>query len=118
MRLSVASALTVLVISASLTSAAAPATAPAAAKPQQSRYGGGDGLSKQTAVVIRAGGEASATQAEYAWIKEHYPGSTPISQALTPWDTDGKRYERITIHASSGDSVVLWFEISARFKQQ
>jgi hypothetical protein len=107
-----------LALAACLTSEPAFAKAPATPQPQESRYGGGDGLSKQHAVIIHAGGQDSGTEAEYSWIKSHYPGSTPISQALTPWDTDGKRYQRITIHTGSGDSVDLWFEISALFRHQ
>jgi hypothetical protein len=116
MKLSMASHVALLVIMACAAGTLGVAQSPPGAMPPQTKYGGGDGLSKQTAVIIRSGGEAAGTESEYSWIKAHYPGSTPISQALTPWDSDGKRYQRITVHTSSGDDVVIWFEISALFK--
>jgi hypothetical protein len=116
MKLSMTPSAALLIIAACAAGTPGLAQSPAGATPPQNKYGGGDGLSKQTAVIIRSGGKASGTESEYSWIKAHYPGSTPISQALTPWDSDGKRYQRITVHTSSGDDVVIWFEISALLK--
>jgi hypothetical protein len=114
---SVLTFLAALICVASLATTPAAAKAPAGPQPEEPTYDGGDGLSKQNAVIIHSGSETSGTQAEYAWLKKHYPGSTPISQGLTPWDSDGKRYQRVTIHTSSGDDVVVWFEISALFRK-
>jgi hypothetical protein len=38
-------------------------------------YSGGDGTTAQTAVVIDAEDDISATRAEYAWLREHVPGA-------------------------------------------
>ncbi len=84
---------------------------------QPSPYGGGDGLSAKTAVVIRATGEVAGIRSEYAWIADYYPGSKRVSQALTAGDDDQhKRYDIITIQTSAGTKVVLWFDISAMFQ--
>ncbi|SRR5579871_583748 len=79
-------------------------------------YAGGDGLSKKTAVVLTSKGEVAGIRSEYAWISAHYPGSKPLTQALTPWDNDGRRFDRITVRTTSGKSLVLWFDISALYK--
>ena len=79
------------------------------------RYSGGNGLSKETAVVLGAKSSYSGVPSEYAWIRHHYPGSKPLLQSLTPWDNE-KRYDIIEIATKDGDKVVLWFDISEMYK--
>ena len=80
-----------------------------------SLYGGGDGLSKKTAVIVKSGSDYIGVRSEYEWIANRYPGSKPISQALTAWD-HGKRYDRMIVQTSTGQQVVLWFDISAMYR--
>lgn len=80
-----------------------------------SLYGGGNGLSKKTAVIVKSGSDYVGVRSEYEWIANRYPGSKPTSQALTAWD-HGKRYDRMIVQTSTGQQVVLWFDISAMYR--
>lgn len=84
--------------------------------PDTSLYDGGDGLSAKTAVVIRSGSEVAGVRSEYSWISAHYRGAQRVSQALTAWDKDHRRYDIITIKTSDDREVVIWFDISAMYK--
>jgi hypothetical protein len=75
-----------------------------------------DGLSQATAVIIQLKTEVAGIRSEYAWITEHYPGSKKLSQALTAWDDQHKRYDIITIETSDNRKVVLWFDITAMYE--
>jgi hypothetical protein len=77
-----------------------------------SLFGGGNGLSKKTAIIVKAQSEARGVGSEYAWISSRYPGSKPLDQALTARDDEGKQYDVITVRTSTGTKIVLWFEIS------
>jgi hypothetical protein len=78
-----------------------------------SLYGGGNGLSKNTAIILKAPNEARGVGSEYAWIASRYPGSKPLSQTLTAALDDGKQYDVITVRTSAGSKIVLWFDLSA-----
>jgi hypothetical protein len=80
-----------------------------------SLYGGGDGLSPKTAVVIKSRGDVAGVRSEYSWIADHYPKSQRVRQALTAAHDDGKRYDMITIKTIDDRTVILWFDISAMF---
>jgi hypothetical protein len=82
----------------------------------RSLFGGGDGLSKNTAVIVKALNEARGVSSEYAWIASRYPGAKPMSQLLTAKDDDGKTYDVITVNTSEGAKIVLWFDISAMYE--
>jgi hypothetical protein len=79
------------------------------------RYGGGNGRSQESAVVIKAASEAVGVGSEYAWIADAYPGAKVIDQALTAWE-NGKRYDILTVKTSGGERLTLWFDISAMYK--
>ena len=79
-------------------------------------YGGGDGLSKETAVLPKFDSPFKGVPSEYAWIRHHYPGSKPLTQALTARDEAGKRYDIITIQTKDGAEVKLWFDLSSMYK--
>jgi hypothetical protein len=85
----------------------------------QSWYGGGNGLSKEAAIVLNLKGaprHADLVGAlEYAWILHHYPSSRPVAQALPP-QVNGQRYDVITLETKSGENVTLWFDISDAYK--
>ena len=38
-----------------------------------------------------------------------------VEQALTAWE-NGKRYDILTIKTKSGESLELWFDITAMYK--
>ena len=81
-----------------------------------SLYGGGDGLSKKSAVIVKARAEYAGVRSEYAWIASRYPGSKPISQKLTARDERGRNYNVITVRTSAGAKIVLWFDVSAMYQ--
>jgi len=81
-----------------------------------SLYGGGDGLSKKTAVIVKARAEYAGVRSEYVWIASRYPGSKPISQKLTARDEHGRNYNIITVRTSGGAKIVLWFDVSAMYR--
>jgi hypothetical protein len=81
-----------------------------------SLYGGGDGLSKKTAVIVKARAEYAGVRSEYAWIASRYPGSRPISQELTARDEHGRNYNVITVRTSGGAKKVLWFDVSEIYR--
>jgi hypothetical protein len=81
-----------------------------------SLYGGGDGLSKKTAVIVKARAQYAGVRSEYAWIASRYPGSKPISQELTARDDRGRNYDVITVRTSVGAKIVLWFDVSAMYQ--
>ena len=78
------------------------------------QYGGGDGLSLATAVVIlHAKGESDGVRAEYHWIATHYPDWKVRGQALL----QGKKgiYDKIVCVKPDGKTVDIFFEISGFF---
>jgi hypothetical protein len=77
-------------------------------------FGGGDGSTMETAVVIETTQKSSAgVQAEYAWLGRHYPGYRRISQALL--HDGGKSYDLFELEAPGGQRRNVYFDISAFF---
>ena len=72
-----------------------------------------EGSSYETAVVINESSETEGVNAEYAWIKEHYPGSEVTSQALNYYKD--KPYDIIDIVNGKGEKLSLYFDISKFF---
>ena len=113
----------VVVLSVALVSGdalgAEPATEKQAKMPSYlntSFYGGGDGLSKKTAVIVKTRAQYAGVRSEYAWIASRYPGSKPISRELTARDEHGRNYDVITVRTSAGPKIVLWFDVSAMYQ--
>jgi hypothetical protein len=79
-------------------------------------YGGGDGLSKKTAVIVKSRDQYAGVRSEYAWIASRYPGSKPISRELTARDDRGRNYDVITVRTSARAKIVLWFDVSAMYQ--
>lgn len=71
----------------------------------------GDGSSYQKAIVITEKTETTGIQAEYSWIKEHYPDYKVISQSLQYHNK--KPYDIINIVTSKGESKAIYFDISS-----
>jgi hypothetical protein len=79
-----------------------------------SRFGGGDGLSRENAVVILTQGHASGVASEYAWLRKHYPGGKRTTQSVTQ-PIDGRRYDVLTVETAEGRTLEIWFDITAFF---
>ena len=91
-----------------LVAAMACATAPPA--PQPAAAGTQDGRSCETAIAVTAKNEREGISAEYAWIKQHYPGSKRGGQALT--QCNGKAVDRIDFTDGDGNKLTVYFDIS------
>ncbi|MBK0378350.1 hypothetical protein [Mucilaginibacter segetis] len=69
-----------------------------------------DGKSYETAVIITETHEKPGIDAEYAWLKEHYPGYKTRSQALTY--KDKRPYDIINITTADGKELSVYFDIN------
>jgi len=67
----------------------------------------GDGTSFQTAVI------AKSIASEYEWIREHYPGSKVVQQALV--SEKGRRYDVLTTKLADGSTKEFYFNIDSFF---
>ena len=77
------------------------------------RYSTGDGLSKETAIVISGATDTRAgIEAEYRWIETHLPGTTIESQSLV---MGPKPLDAFTVKLPSGETRKVYFDISAFF---
>jgi len=81
-----------------------------AGPPKPVTFGGGNGLSYATAVVVHASDKGSGVKSEYDYIRAHYPGHHFISQALA-FD-HGKSYDIMTFTSADRKKHVLYFDIS------
>ena len=64
-------------------------------------------------IVINAKNEDEGIKAEYAWIREHYPGAQRGGQGLA--QCNGKPADRIDFTDANGNKVALYFDISGWF---
>jgi hypothetical protein len=80
-------------------------------------FGGGNGESFETAVIVNAGDSAAGIDAEYGYITSQCGRRnkdwTARSQALH--DHDGKPYDVLTIQLSNGEERTFYFDISNFF---
>jgi hypothetical protein len=76
-------------------------------------FGGGDGSSFETAVIVRAPDGAEGVRAEYAWLARHFPGSRPWRQSLR--NRGERSYDVVEFHDADGTKRELWFDITAFF---
>jgi hypothetical protein len=72
-----------------------------------------DGLSYETAVVIKEKTEAKGVPAEYKWLAKHYPGYKLEHQSLMT-DRD-KPYDLMAIVLADGSRLTIYFDISHYF---
>ena len=75
-------------------------------------YGGGDGSTREKAVLVISTHEIQGVEAEYAWIEEHLPGATIESVALV---RDKSVYDVFKVTLPSGESRFVYFDISMFF---
>lgn len=78
---------------------------------------GGDGSSKEQAVIINATSTNVGVTAEYDYIKKKY-GQENVdwereSQMLTRKQLDGKIFDIVTVKLKDGSSRTFWFDITA-----
>ena len=87
----------------------------AADTPQDAGYSfsGGDGSTLNAAVVVHAKREEAGIHAEYAWIKEHWPGSRRGKQGLLT--KNDRIYDVLTFTDSAGQERTLYFDITEYF---
>ena len=76
-------------------------------------YGGGDGLSCETRVLVHVDNEIAGVSAEYAWLAAKYPGYERGTQGL------GKCGEApvdvLHIKTAEGKELDVYFDISEFF---
>lgn len=72
--------------------------------------GGGDGSSREAAIVIHARNEPDGVAAEYAWLHANMPTAKMVSQSLLPsW------YDVLEVELPSGEHRRVYFDISSFF---
>jgi len=69
-----------------------------------------DGSSFEKAIVIKEEHETPGIHAEYAWIRNKYPGSKTNGQALSYHDK--KPYDIINITTADNTKIEVYFDIS------
>ena len=79
----------------------------------QSVYGGGDGSSVESAVVIYADSGMDGTASVYQRVRSNYPGWQVKRQALI--GRSGRRYDRLTIVSPSGQEKDIYFDVTRYF---
>ncbi|HWB28817.1 MAG TPA: VCBS domain-containing protein [Chitinophagaceae bacterium] len=84
-----------------------------AGKVQTSSNAAADGSSYEKAIVIQEQHETSGVDAEYKWIREHYPGSKTKVQSLNY--NNKKPYDVLTIVTADGTEKKIYFDISNFF---
>jgi hypothetical protein len=72
-----------------------------------------DGLTYETAIIIQQKDEMSGIGAEYAWLRQNYPGCRLKQQSLTSYND--KPYDIMTIFTSEGKVLDIYFDISNFF---
>ena len=77
-------------------------------------YEGGDGSSREKAVVIKgAPNNAAGVRAESDWIRKNHPGWRKRKQSLM---SDGTRYyDRIEYTTPQGETKTIYFDITDFF---
>jgi hypothetical protein len=90
----------------------AAAEQPTAASSPLLQSSGGDGTTKDSAIVISAADEVAGVDAEYAWIKDNLPGAKIKSQGLV---MGPRAYDRFEVALPSGETRAVYFDISSFF---
>jgi len=88
-------------------------TTPASGAQQSSTTGTQAGSSYENAVVIQEKTEGPGVDAEYKWIREHYPHSKTGSQSLV--FKNNKPYDILSIKTADGTEKKIYFDISNYF---
>lgn len=76
-------------------------------KAQRALRRGNEGSSFETAIVVES------ISAEYAWIRENYPGAKVNQQSLL--SNDGKMYDLLRFETAEGETLEIYFDINSFF---
>ena len=76
-------------------------------------FAGGDGSSIETAVVILGANEITGVDAEYQWLRDHFPGWVGEEQSLL--NRNGKAYDVIKFSMPDNSKHTIYFDISDYF---
>ena len=76
-------------------------------------YGGGDGLSCATRVVVHAASEGEGVGAEYRWLAAKYPGYQRGNQLLG--HCGAAAADILEIQTADGRPLKVYFDISEFF---
>ena len=74
---------------------------------------GGDGSSAEKAIVVQAPNDEAGVKAEYAWLKQRYPGCRPVKQHLFNDDQHNRIFDILDIETADGTKKSVYFEISS-----
>lgn len=74
---------------------------------------GNDGSSYEKAIVIEEKSEGPGINAEYAWLRKHYPGYKFKRQSLNFHEK--KYYDILSIVTADGEKKDIYFDISNFF---
>lgn len=75
-------------------------------------YSGGDGRSKDTAVVINAANDLEGTDAEYRWLREHCACKVKGQALITD---SGHVYDLMTVVLPNSSQMQYYFDITKSF---
>ena len=78
-------------------------------------YSGGDGMSKESAVVIHAQSSEMGIPGEYAYLEKTYGERRKDWEIVTRFIShtdDGKAFEIFNIHLQNGKNVSIYFDIT------
>lgn len=82
-------------------------------KAKPNAFAGGNGLIRETAVIIKTADHEKAVNNEHVYLKKVYPGSKADSQALLI--KDGRKYDQIQFTSRTGEKHVVFFDITEGF---
>jgi hypothetical protein len=96
----------------------APAVMPPAPSPSTMpegvSYAGGDGSSISRAVVVRGvSGTRASTRAEYAFLRNRFPGFRRRDQQLIR--SGGRYYDALSFELPNGESRTVYFDVTGTF---
>ena len=77
-------------------------------------YSGGDGSSREDAVIIKAPDNSAGVKAEYAWIRKNHPTWRVLQQSLVNGE-DGKIYDQLDYSVPDGEDGAIYFDITDFF---
>lgn len=72
-----------------------------------------DGSSFEKAIVIDKKKEVEGVAAEYAWLKQNYPGYSMVKQSLS--NKGKKQYDVLVIKTKEGEEKTIYFDITNFF---
>ena len=78
-------------------------------------FAGGDGLSCETAILIKGAKEDTGVQSEYGWLAQRYPGYYVEKQSFE--ERDKRLYDVIEITTREGVRKKVYFDITEFYQR-